>query len=116
MVRNIYYERNLKLDRNLKKIGFIFLLVLAVFGWNGIHALVSTVQCIFAGFAPLILAGIKNRMEEFFTSPGFIASAITFVLSLWGIYVSVRGERIICSIISVLITLWSAIEFCACLS
>jgi hypothetical protein len=99
------------LTKAIVKLGVISALVLAFCGWGALGAMWQGIGEVFAAFFPFIVAGAKQSIEDYLTSPYFIAGVIMFILSSgFGIWVGRTGGKAIYLVVSIVAALISLVS------
>ena len=90
------------MDRDLKKIVVICIVVLAVGGWSALANLWVGVGEVLVEFFPFIAQAAKQSIEDYLTSPYFITGVILLGLSGLGIWVGHKGGKAIYTVVSLI--------------
>lgn len=98
------------MDRNLKRIIIISVIVLAVGGWSALGNLWSGVGQVLVAFFPFIAEGVKQSIEDYLTSPYFITSVIMAIASGFGIWFGRRGGKVLFAIVSLITMILSLVS------
>ena len=83
------------MDRDLKKIIGISVIVLIFGGFGALAVVWESVFQILVAFFPFICEAGKMALEEYLTSPYFIVGVIMSIASAIGIWFGVQGGRIL---------------------
>jgi len=101
------------LDRDLKKIIGISIIVVIFGGVGALATMWESVFQIIVAFFPFICEAGKMALEEYLTSPYFIVGVIMAVGSAFGIWFGAKGGRILFLIVSIICELLSLISIVA---
>ena len=91
------------MDRNLGKIIGISVIVFIFGGIGALAAMWDAVFQILVAFFPVICEAGKMALEEYLTSPYFIAGVIMTICSCVGIYFGVKGGKKLYIIVSIIV-------------
>lgn len=98
------------MDRNLKKIILISVLVLVAGGWSALGNLWFGIGQVLVAFFPFIAEGVKQSIEDYLTSSYFITGVIMTIASGFGIWFGRRGGKVLFSIVSLITMILSLVS------
>ena len=101
------------MDRDLKKIIRISVIVLIFGGFGVLATMWESVFQIIVAFFPFICEAGKMALEEYLTSPYFIVGVIMSIASGFGIWFGAKGGKVLFLIVSIICEVASLISIFA---
>ena len=101
------------MDRDLKKIIEISIIVVIFGGVGVLSTMWESVFQIIVAFFPFICEAGKMALEEYLTSPYFIVGVIMSIASGFGIWFGAKGGRILFLIVSIICEIASLVSIFA---
>ncbi len=98
------------MDRDLKKIIWISVVVLVFGGVGALANLWEAVGQIFVAFFPFFAEAAKQELEDYLTSPYFITGVIMALASCFGIWFGRKGGKALYIVISIIMLMISLLS------
>jgi len=83
------------MSKGISKIFTLSALVLLLCGWSALGTLWSGVIQVFIAFFPFFFKGTKIAIENYLTSPYFITGVVMSIASACGVWLGVRGGKVL---------------------
>lgn len=106
-------QKEIVLDKDLKKVIGITVLVGSLCGFHAMIQMWESVFQVIVAFFPFIARAGKMALKEYVTSPYFIVSIIMSVASGFGIWFGVKGGKALFFIVSIICEVASLVSIFA---